>query len=83
MFDEVITLPSETDLLLRLVPINSEGKMNYLHFCKFLDKRFVRSFKFVQDKSNLADAPDADYDALQSHRDKSAVEIELERPLVK
>ena len=68
MFDEVITQPSEIDLLLRLVPINNEGKINYLDLCKFLDKRFVRAFKYVQDKSSLMDATgvetNLDYDAL-------------------
>ena len=87
MFDDVITEKAEIDLLLRLVPVNNEGKINYLDLCKFLDKRFVRAFKYVQEKSSLMDATGVDtnleYDALQSHRNKSPVEIELERPLIK
>lgn len=88
MFDDVITLPSEIDLLLRLVPsTTNDGKINYLNLCKFLDRRFVRSFKYVQEKSTIMDGSGVDtnleYDALQSHRNKSPVEIELERPLIK
>ena len=56
MFDDVITEKAEIDLLLRLVPPNNEGKINYLDLCKSLDKRFVRAFKYVQEKSSLMDA---------------------------
>ena len=53
MFNDVVTHQADIDLLLRLVPLNnSEGKINYKTLSKFLDKRFVRSFKYViQDDS--------------------------------
>lgn len=48
MFSEVITKQAEIDLLLRLAPsAANDGKTNYKELCKFLDKRFVRSFKYV------------------------------------
>ena len=87
MFGDVITRPAEMELLLRLVPSKSnDGRISYRELSRFLDKRFVRSFKYA-DKAEMPDAAaqdDAPEDgALQSHRDKSPVEIELERPLVK
>lgn len=52
MFAEVVPYQRDIDLLLRLVPpTNSEGRINYKELSKFLDKRFVRSFKYVQDDS--------------------------------
>ena len=47
MFAEVFKYQADIDLLLRLVPPNSDGKINYKELSKFLDKRFVRSFKYV------------------------------------
>ena len=52
MFNEVVTHLEEIDSLLSLIPSKSnDGKINYKDFSKFLDKRFVRSFKYVQEKS--------------------------------
>lgn len=81
MFREVMPSVREEQLLLRLMPkaTTSENTYNYKELSKFLDKRFVRSFKYVQE-----DAPDGEeIDELQSHRNKSPVEIELERILTK
>ena len=56
MFTEVITQQFEIELLLRLAPtVGAENKINYRELCKFLDKRFVRSFKYVQDISGIQD----------------------------
>ena len=85
MFSEVINKTTDLDLLLRLAPrvAGGEDKINYLDLCKFLDKRFVRSFKYVQESGQNNTEEDMAMDAAQSHRNKSAVEIELERPLSK
>ena len=48
MFNEVITTDRDFNLLLRLIPTSgSEGRYCYKELSKFLDKRFVRSFKYV------------------------------------
>ena len=85
MFPEVISEPAEIELLMRLAPLaQGEDGVNYKELCKFLDKRFVRSFKYVKDKAvGGADEAGGDGDALHSHRNKSPVETELERPLTK
>ena len=52
MFPEVISEPAEIELLMRLAPLaQGEDGVNYKELCKFLDKRFVRSFKYVKDKA--------------------------------
>ena len=63
---------------MRLTKQQLDGKIEYREFCKFLVKRFVRSFKHVQSA-----ADDASQEELPSSRNKSAVELELERPLTK
>ena len=85
MFNEVVTDEHDLNLLLRLVPTSgSEGRYSYKELSKFLDKRFVRSFKYVQEeKSSPTDDGDDMQEELHSHRNKTPVEIELERILTK
>ena len=79
MFSEEVPTQADQDLLLRLLPTASNDSRNYKELSKFLKKRIVRSFKYVQENKEGCD----DSQALQSHRVKSPVEIELERPLNK
>ena len=69
---------------MRLVTTASDGRIKYKEFGKFLDKRRVRQFKYVQeDSQDMGDVNSMEDDMLKSHRNKSAVELELERPMVK
>lgn len=53
MFSEVIVQDIQVNLLLRLASSTTVAseKLNYRELCKFLDKRFVRSFKYVKDSA--------------------------------
>jgi len=67
MFTDVVTTDEQIQLLLRLVPPQSnDGQLNYKNLCKFLEKRFVRSFKHVNDSIGAGD--DQDETAIHSHR---------------
>ena len=82
MFTDVVTTDEQIQLLLRLVPPQSnDGQLNYKNLCKFLEKRFVRSFKHVNDSIGAGD--DQNETAIHSHRNQTPEEIEMERPLVK
>ena len=70
-------------MLTRLVTVQSDGKINYKELGKFLDKRRVRQFKFVQEDSLMLDGETFEDDQLRSARNKSAVELEIERPMIK
>jgi hypothetical protein len=67
----------DTAFVMKLVE-DKDGRIEYRDFCKFLDKNFVKSFKHVgseQKEETVAEKP--------AGSGKSAVEQELERPLVK
>ena len=69
---------------MRLVTTANDGRIKYKEFGKFLDKRRVRQFKYVQeDSQDMGDEYSMEDDMMKSHRNKSAVELELERPMVK
>jgi Ca2+-binding EF-hand superfamily protein len=38
----------DIEFVLRLTKTSADGKIEYREFCKFLVKRFIRSFKHVQ-----------------------------------
>lgn len=69
----------DIDFVMRLTKDSNDGKIEYREFCKFLVKRFIRSFKHVQNEQD----GNRSQDEIQSARQKTAVELELERPLVK
>lgn len=67
----------DTAFVMKLVE-DKDGRIEYKDFCKFLDKNFVKSFKHVDSEHKeeaVAEKP--------SGPGKSAVEQELEKPLVK
>lgn len=62
---------------MKLTTSTVDTRIRYREFCKLLSKRFVKTFKFaVKDTSET----DGDED---SGKQKSALELELERPTVK
>ena len=50
-FQGVVKTQEDRKLLTRLVTVHTDGKINYKELGKFLDKRRVRQFKYVQDDS--------------------------------
>lgn len=64
-------------LIQRLTLKSSDTKILYRDFCKFLNRRFVRSFKLVTQSNDLAN----DEEGAGKH--KTALEIELDRPATK
>lgn len=50
-------------------------KVRYRDFCRLLDKKFVKTFKLAQKEGMELDE--------DSQKQKSALELELERPIVK
>lgn len=69
--------PEDFALISKLTQKSSDAKIMYREFCKFLNKRFVRSFKLVAASRNDG----AEDENAGKH--KSALEIELERPTTK
>lgn len=83
-FKDVITSEEDFELLLKLVPPQTGSQQfKYKDLCKFLEKRFVRSFKYVTDKKVTEGDDTFNNEIIQSARNKTPVEIELERPLIK
>jgi hypothetical protein len=64
------------DFIMRLTVQTVDGKIRYREFCRFLGKRFVKTFKLATKVSD-------DNQDEENTRQKSAQEIELERPTVK
>ena len=60
---------------MKLTVSTVDGKIRYREFTKFLGKRFVKTFKHA--------ASTDDNQEEENMRQKSALEIELERPTVK
>ena len=69
----------ETAFVKKLVE-EKDDRIEYRHFCKFLDKTFVNSFKHVDAEHKEETSEEKEKPASSS---KSAVEQELERPLMK
>lgn len=64
-------------LIQRLTLKSSDAKIQYRDFCKFLNKRFVRSFKLVAQTNEVGN------DEENAGKHKTALEIELDRPTTK
>ena len=78
-FGEVLHEQSgDYDFILRLTQQNGELKILYREFCKFLSKRFVRTFKHVQVSDENGDFNDEQHDGA-----KTAMEQDLDRPIHK
>ena len=58
--------------------MSADQKIQYREFCKFLNKRFIRTFKHV-----VKTKEEEEDDEGPSKSKKSALELELERPIVK
>ena len=68
----------DIDFLVRLTVMSADQKIQYREFCKFLNKRFIRTFKHV-----VKTKEEEEDDEGPSKSKKSALELELERPIVK
>lgn len=68
----------DLDFLLRLTVMTTDQKIQYREFCKFLNKRLIRSFKQV-----VRDESEAQAEEEANAKKKSALDIELERPIRK
>ncbi len=77
LFREVMS-DGDEDFLVQLTVRNHEAKIKYRQFCQFLTKKIVKSFK--HGKANHQTEIDPDY---ATDRSKSALQLELERPLIK
>ena len=81
-FGEVLNeAQGDIEFILRLTEQNVETKIMYREFCKFLSKRFVRTFKHVVKQGNAAGNEDSEFDDFEIQ--KSALEQDLDRPLTK
>lgn len=64
-FDDIID-ESDIQLLLRLTIAVSDGRINYRKFCKFMEKKLVRTFKNVSIKKKGQASAESDPGAFQS-----------------
>ena len=53
-FSDILEDPNDLKFILKLADATSTGTVNYANFCKFLDKKFVRGFKFGLDDAKKA-----------------------------
>lgn len=67
--------------LLRLTIMTTDQMIQYRDFCKFLNKRLIRSFR--QDSTENGNGNDSKSVNDASSTKRSALELELERPIVK
>ncbi len=74
-FGEVVN-EEDLKLILKLTQQSSDARIMYRDFCKFLNKRFVRTFK--QSSANQNSVGDE-----ETIKTKTPLEIELERPTTK
>lgn len=63
------------DFLLRLTVMSADQKIQYREFCKFLDKRLIRSFKNMPQDDDEGKPDESDK--------KTALDAELEREIKK
>ena len=75
-FGEVVK-DEDYALIQRLTLKSSDAKIQYRDFCKFLNKRFVRSFKLVTQSNDVGNEEE------NAGKHKTALEIELDRPATK
>jgi len=75
-FGEVVPEGPKLDFIMRLTVATVDGKIRYREFCRFLAKRFVKTF-------NLASKASDHNDDQEQTKQKTALEIELERPSLK
>lgn len=98
MFKEVFEAePTDVDFVIRLTETSQDGRIQYRQFCKFLEKRFVRSFKHADMSTSHAASVSAalnsgfaadqtmatSLDLGATQQNKSVAEMEMERPLSK
>lgn len=72
-FGEIVPEGDKLDFLINLTVASGDTKIRYREFCKFLDKRFVKTFKLATKEQEKGDDEDVG-------RQKTALELELERP---
>jgi hypothetical protein len=65
------------EFVMKLAGNNQTGMVNYTNFVRYLDKKFVRSFKYAEDLGN------DDSGAVIDDAEKTAVDLLLEKPLQK
>jgi hypothetical protein len=72
-FGEVLSI-DQVPIVLKLTEATGDIKVRYRDFCRLLDKKFVKTFTFVKEKG---------LEQQDNAKQKSALEMELERPIVK
>ena len=82
-FGEVLEV-DEIDLLMKLTVTRNDHKIFYREFCKFMDKRLVRTYKNIQIRKNAGHSKSSrDSQTVNIMDTKTPLETELESPLRK
>jgi hypothetical protein len=81
-FDEVLEA-GDVELLMSLTVTRNDHKIFYREFCKFMDKRLVRTFKNITLKKRVGQEGESESQTIDVMDSKTPLELEMDSPLRK